>query len=271
VDDDHCIPESIVDAAMRNEMVDELEERNTTAQNSDIKGYLEQLLTKSGTVFDLSMTTLNSSKIAASHIFCGEMADWCKVLDQRGEAELLRVATVEYQFALLALAQGHYRHAFKGLRLVLELILQAVSLSTNELLLREWLDNRADTIWSAITDKQEGVFSDRFAKAFFPELIKHVQNYREMATKVYRECSECVHGNTPKCIPLPSCLEFDQEVFDLWHSKASVVALIAHFVLSLRYLLDLAETDVSDLEHFLSDRLGHVEEIRSILGGPAKG
>jgi hypothetical protein len=133
------------------------------------------------------------------------------------------------------------------------------------------LDNRADTVWGAITEKDGGVLSQRFARAFFPELAKHVQHYRELAVALYRECSECVHGNTPKCIPLPAALEFNQAVFDLWHSKASVVVLVAHFILSLRYLSGFYETEVSELEPFLSDRMGHLEEIRNLLGGPMKG
>lgn len=252
-------------------MTEEQDERSTTGRKTDIRGYLQQLLAKSGEIFEQSMTAPNSAKIASSHIFVGEIEVWCKVLSQRRETELLKVATVEYEFALFALIQGHYRYAFKALRLVLELILQAMCLSANELLLREWLDNRADTVWSAITDKDGGVFSQRFAKAFFPELTKHVQHYRELAVALYRECSECVHGNTPKCIPLPAALEFNQTVFDLWHSKASVVVLVTHFILSLRYLPDLSETDASELEPFLSDRMGHLEEIRNILGGPTKG
>lgn len=252
-------------------MIENQDASSMDVSNPDIKEYLLKLLAKSGTIFDFSTTVPNSRKMAASYIFASEMGAWCKVLSQRREADLLKVAILEYEFALLALTQGHYRHAFKGLRLVLELTLQAVYLSANELLLREWIDNRADTVWSSITDKNESVFSQRFAKAFFPELTKHVEHYRQLAMKLYRECSECVHGNNPKFIPLPDFLNFDQSVFDLWHSKASILFMIAHFVLSLRFISDLSETDVSCLEPFLSDRLGHLEEIRKLLGGPAKG
>lgn len=252
-------------------MIENHDAHSKIETNFDIKVYLQGLRAKSCSCFDLSLTAPNSPKIASSHVFASEMGVWCNVLAQRQEAELLKMAALEYEFALLALTQGHYRYAFKGLRLVLELILQAVYLSANEVLLREWLGNRADTVWSAITDKDQGIFSLRFAKAFFPEMTKHVQHYQELAVTLYRECSECVHGNTPKCIPLPACLEFNQGVFDLWHAKASTVALIAHFVLSLRYLSEISENDVSDLEPSLSDRLGHLEEVRKLLGGPAKG
>ncbi|HWQ93068.1 MAG TPA: hypothetical protein VN673_15445, partial [Clostridia bacterium] len=184
---------------------------------------------------------------------------------------LVKVAALEYEFALLALAQGRYRHAFKGLRLVLELCLQAVYLSANELQLREWLDNRADTVWTAIVDPENGIFSKRFARAFFPDIQGHIQHFGELARKVYRECSECVHGNTPKCVPLPSSLGFDQGVFDIWHSKADAVALVAHFALAMRYLSELDKEAVAALEGCLTDRVGHVTEIRERLGGPVAG
>ena len=59
----------------------------------------------------------NEAKVARSHQFVQEIELWVSALGSRRENTLLRVAAYEYQFALLALAQGHYRQAFKGLRL----------------------------------------------------------------------------------------------------------------------------------------------------------
>ena len=239
--------------------------------SSDITKYFEELHEKCGQILTASMAGPNSETIAKSHQFAYELKEWCNILENRTEVELLRVAAMEYELALLALIQGHYRHAFKALRLVLELSLQAVHLSVNEICLREWLDNRIDTVWDLIIDKEAGVFSTRFAKAFFPDLIQHVQHHRGLAIAIYRECSECVHGNNPRHIPLPTALDFNQEVFELWHSKAEVVALVLHFAMSIRYLPGLLATQIAVVEKFLTDRLGHLEEIRQLLGGPAKG
>lgn len=237
----------------------------------DIKQYFDQLHNKCGQILSVSMTEPNLTSVARSHQFFYELAGWCKALEHRTEFELLKVATMEYEFALLALTQGHYRHSFKALRLVLELTLQAVFLSVNEICLREWLDNTIDTYWSLIINEDQGIFSPRFTKVFFPDLLKHIQHYRGLAIAVYRECSECVHGNMPKHVPLPMSLDFNQVVFDLWNSKSEMVALIIHFALSNRYLPNLTEDKIAIVEPFLSDRLGHLEEIRSLLGGPAKG
>lgn len=237
----------------------------------EITKYFNQLHEKCGQILIVSTQATNSTIVAESLQFATELERWSKVLEHRAESKLLKAAALEYQFALLALAQGHYRHSFKSLRLVLELALQAIQLSANEISLREWLDNRIDTNWSSIVDEDNGVFSKRFSNAFFPELSGHVQHHRGLSISIYRECSECVHGNTPKHIPLPLSLEFNQEVFNLWHAKAELVALILHFTLSLRYLTSLTESEIVVLEPFLNDRLGHLHEIRRLLGGPIKG
>jgi hypothetical protein len=240
----------------------------TQTKPPDILAYLESLRARSNEIFASSVAGGNLSAIAKSYQFGSELSIWAVMLAARREAVLLEIAAHEYGFALLGLSQGHYRHAFKGLRLVLELTLQAVLLSANELRLREWLENRRDTSWAQIVDENgESVFSTAFAAAFFPGLIRHVENYRSLATKVYRECSECVHGNMPTHVPLPKGLSFDQPTFDLWHAKAETIALVSHFALVVRYLRDLTETERMAIEPALSARLGHVAEIRDALGG----
>ncbi len=190
-------------------------------------------------VLKQSLAEPNLTKIAASHHFASELALWCQLIGDSREVELFRVSQHEYEYSLLALAQGHYRHAFKSLRLVLELTLQAVYLSANELQLREWFSNRVDTSWSAIVDEKGGVFSARFARGFFPSFKDHVAHYGGMAVLLYRECSECVHGNIPQHIPLPSTIAFEQKTFDLWHSKVEILRLVVHSAIVLRYFDDL--------------------------------
>ena len=209
--------------------------------------------------------------LAESHVFLHELERWIQVLARRKESHLLAVAAREYQLALLALAQGLYRHAFKGLRLVLELCLQAVHLSAHQIELHEWLESRKDTVWGVLMDENDGVLSVRFARAFFPELEADVRHHRSLAQQLYRECSECVHGSTQKYIALPDSLTFSSESFRLWHCKAGNVALVLAFVLSLRYLKDLKDEDLTTLEHDLLDRLGHVAPIRAYFGGPEGG
>jgi hypothetical protein len=211
-------------------------------------------------VFEQSLAEPNLAKVAVSHRFAPELALWCELIGDNREVELFRVAEHEYEYSLLALTQGHYRHAFKSLRLVLELTLQAVFLSANELRLREWFSNRVDSSWSAIVDEKDGVFSARFARGFFPSFKDHVAHYGGMAVLLYRECSECVHGNIPQHIPLPSTIAFEQKTFDLWHSKAEILRLVVHSAIALRYFDDLPP----EARAKLGSCLGHLMQIGEI-------
>jgi hypothetical protein len=131
----------------------------------------------------------------------------------------------------------------------------------------EWLKGAQDTVWAAIVDPDAGPLSKRYCKAFFPEAADHVSNFREMARTVYRELSECIHGNKPNQIPLPTKLAFDKDALMLWHEKAKIVRLIVQFAFSVRYLAFVSNDDRTKLEAGVLDQLGHIEAVRLVFGG----
>ena len=137
--------------------------------------------------------------------------------------------------------------------------------------LEEWIDSRKDTVWGALADQDNGVLSVRFARAFFPELEVDVRHHRSLAEQLYRECSECVHGNMQKHISLPESLVFSPDSFQLWHRKAKNVALVVVFALALRYMRDMKAENLKTLEHDVLDRIGHIAAIRRRFGGPEGG
>jgi hypothetical protein len=87
---------------------------------------------------------------AGSYGFANDLDLWIQCLSDRPESVLFQTASSEFVLALLNNSQGQYRNAFKGLRLVLELILQGAYLSVYPVLLSEWLRSQADTSWQAI-------------------------------------------------------------------------------------------------------------------------
>jgi len=206
--------------------------------------------------------------MARSYMFAKDLAIWAQVISDRPEQYLIVKASQEYLIATLNLAQGQYRNAFKGLRLVLELCLQGVYLSANLVELQEWMRNSRDTIWSNLTDANKGPLTRRFVRAFFPEIEEHANNFQTMAETLYRELSETIHGNVPHDIPLPESFEFHEGTFNLWHQKATTARLILHFALSARHLKFLPEDKRAKLETQLSEELGHIESIRMMFGGP---
>lgn len=242
---------------------------NSSVQTSPVpispKSVVEELHGRCGTALFASLSSDYEARLGQSYVFLGDIEAWRKVLKQQPESKLFETATQEYAISLLNVCQGQYRNAFKGLRLVLELCLQGTYLSANQVLLSEWLQSEADTVWTTLVDPESGPLSKRFCSAFFPELLDHVANFREMAKTVYRELSECIHGNVPNHIPLPASLAFDRETFLLWHDKANIVRLVILFSLSVRYLAAVPEK--AAIESGLIEQLGHIEAIRVMLGG----
>ena len=208
----------------------------------------------------------SGDSVAPLYGFTTEMDAWIEALSAKPERLLIESANQEFLVAMLNAAQAQYRNAFKGLRLVLELCLQGVFLSSDLISLREWLASDRDTNWSQLTG-EDGVFCRRFVRAMFPDLVDRAPAFRGLATKLYRELSECIHGNVPSAIPLPNMIEFDQAALDLWVSKATTVRLVVHFALTMRYLLELAPTSSPRLEPVVLDHLGNIPAVRAVFGG----
>jgi hypothetical protein len=215
--------------------------------------------------FDAKYNQLNGQ----SYGLANDFDIWTRVLYDLDECELYRTASAEYVSALLNVSQAQYRDAFKGLRLALELTLQGIYLSANLVLLDEWLSSQADTNWQAIVNQDNGVFSPRFCRAFFPELVDDVAAFKSLAETLYREMSECTHGNVPNRIPLPTKIAFDEPTFKLWHEKAGTLRLLVNFALAMRYANNVWGENRDLIGPILLDQLGYVAAIRTDFGGPA--
>lgn len=147
--------------------------------------------------------------------------------------------------------------------------MQEIYLSANLVLLDEWLSSQADTNWQAIVNQDNGVFSPRFCRAFFPELVDDVAAFKSLAETLYREMSECTHGNVPNRIPLPTKIAFDEPTFKLWHEKAGTLRLLVNFALAMRYANNVWGENRDLIGPILLDQLGYVAAIRTDFGGPA--
>lgn len=214
---------------------------------------------------ELSIHGENGLRLAESYLFVSDLDAWREAIDGQLEASLLETAASEYALAVLNVCQGQYRNGFKGMRLVLELCLQSTHLSADLVLRAEWLKGEQDTIWATLVDADKGPLSHRSCRAFFPELSDHVGHFRQIGQTLYRELSECIHGNVPNHIPLPTSLEFSQQTFDLWHSKAKLVRLVVHFAFALRYLNVLPVPKRFPLEAAVTEQLGHIAAIRAVF------
>lgn len=230
-------------------------------------GIISELNDRCTQVLSLVLQGENGTRLAESFLFASDLEVWCAAIGGQFETELLKTAVGEYILAALNVCQGQYRNSFKGLRLVLELCLQSSYLSANLVLRAEWLKGENDTIWAILVDSDNGPLSARWCRSFCPDLLGHVEHFRKMAQTLYRELSECIHGNVPNHIPLPTSISFSQETFELWLSKAELVRLIVHFTLALRYLSGLSVARRAPLENAVMEQLGHISFIRAAFEG----
>lgn len=208
----------------------------------------------------------NDELQSKSHNFIVDLEQWINTLSSRPEVLLLKEALKEYQYSLLALVQGQYRHAYIGLRFFLEQALSAIKFSANELELRLWMQGNRDITWSSLVnlEREKGIFSDDFVGAFFYPLLGEASIYNRMAIKVYRECSEFVHGNFQTYSDLPKGLDFSEKIFGDWQEKAETARVIVLFALAVRYLPLMDNREKREkVESSIMEYLGHIPAIHT--------
>lgn len=203
--------------------------------------------------------------LSSNHSFLHDFALWLDVLTDRPEKNILQNAIKEYQMALLSNNLGLYQQAFMGLRFFLERILVALLFSANEIELNLWKIGERDTYWSELMDGDKGIFSHKFCRAFFPELKTEIKHFNAITIKVYRECSEYVHGNQSIIKKIPDKLEYSEELFYEWNSKADTIKRIVLFTFCLRYLKHLKEDDVKIVKSTISEEFKSISQIIELI------
>lgn len=194
-----------------------------------------------------------------------------QTLANRYEFVVFAQAIQEAKYAVFLISIGSYRNAYSSLRLFFELSLAAIDFSTNERLFLGWSLGRADISWSRLADAQEGVLSKTFCSLFPLDLAEHAQSYRTMATNVYRECSEFVHGNPSANSKLPEFLEFKKEAALDWCNKLDTMYLVCVFLFSVRYLQVLTPEQLEKVKTDVLDQIAHLTPVRDYLGGVTGG
>jgi hypothetical protein len=231
----------------------------------DITKHYQELGQKSNDILIKSLDPERLELIAKSHSSIFDYNSIIEILKDRPEYDILRVALREYQMSILSLNLGLYNQAFISLRFFFERSLVAILFSSKELDLRLWQKGERDTYWNEILDENIGVFSHSFCRAFFPDLKDEVKHYRIMSQKVYRECSEYVHGNLSVQNKIPENLEFSEFLFSDWHSKANTIKSIIIFSFCLRYLRFINVEKLKDIESVILEEFGHLPAISTIF------
>lgn len=236
----------------------------------DIAAHYRTLQDRSRTVLETALEVNAAlTKLTTAHNYLLDFERLSSAINLRPEAEAFNAAIKEYQFALFALSIGQYRHAFIGLRLFFELSLATIQFSAHEIDFRMWAKDTKDLNWNTLKDNQLGVFSINFINAFNPTFSDNAKQYSAIAEKVYRECSEFVHGNANTHSSLPADISFDSDVFFAWHQKLESMRVTILFAYSARYLGYIDANEQQLIEPIILDVLGHLTPVQAIFSKDA--
>jgi hypothetical protein len=229
-------------------------------------GILHALHDRYNAVFEKTITEVADQQLRATAI--QNVADFescLKVIWERPEREVFSLALREYQYSLIAMCHGSYRQGFSALRLAFELWLSAVAFSASERDLRSWKARRQDIVWAKLISDENGVLSKPFVSLFSSSLESTVASFRVIAERLYRECSEYVHGNHHTHAALPEELTYDQATFRDWCSKAETLKLVCLYAFAFRYSDIIPGTGLAAFGAPIGDTLGHIPEIRQLV------
>lgn len=230
-----------------------------------ISEYLINVNSESQKIFTQSIS--ENEEFGQAHHLSSCIFEFSENILDIDEKDILKKVSTQLESSMMSLALGFYRQAFYSLRLSFEMGLGAVYFSTNKLEHSEWIQGKADIIWSKILDADNGVLSSRFSNAFFPEISYLVKEYKDKATNLYRHLSEFVHGNYETWSKSGMNIQYNKKTVTEYFTQYRGVLEILLLVLSVRYLKSVPKSKLENLE-FVFDEFKHIEAIRILFGGP---
>ena len=207
--------------------------------NNASEDHFLSLNARFGDIIKLSFNSRHEPLLSSLFQFVDDLTLWQSMLECHTDTTILVSAIKEYELGFQAAVCGQYRYAFIAQRYFIEQICRFIYLSTNELHLRHWKLGLRDVSWGALTDKENGIFSKIFIRAFYPEIDAEGDHVLSIVSKLYRETSEFVHGNFDKMKVIPSQIEFNLEMLLKWLEFMETSKFVALFSLFMRFSKDI--------------------------------
>jgi hypothetical protein len=194
-----------------------------------------------------------------------DIGTWQQRANQHPASALLDNARRELGFAIYSVSSGLYLQAYSNLRLFLELSFASVYFSVHELEWRRWLNNRMDFSWSAALSKDDGILSPSFVREFFPRAMDDAPRFGADAMRVYRNCSQFIHGKTVATDRLPRAISYRADVLRDWCANARDAASCVLYLLYCRYADEFLPNDDGRLAETLEHSFSHLPSVRQAL------
>ena len=229
------------------------------------KEHFSVLNTQFAGVIDSSFSSELAAKISELFQFIDDLNTWLELLKDKEDTTILLSAIQEYEFGFQAVLNGQYRYAFIAQRYFLEQICRFIYLSTNELHLRHWKLGLRDISWGSLTDKENGIFSKNFIRAFYPEVESEGIYLITLVSKLYRESSEFIHGNYNKISDLPDKIVFDATLLEKWLDSIETSKFVSLFLIFMRFSKSIDKCDLQKIEDMAADELGGIIEFNLLF------
>lgn len=229
------------------------------------KNHFIKLNEQFGQIIEMSFKSGHETKLSELLQFVDDLSLWVDLLKERVDTTILISATKEYELGFQAVVSGQYRYAFIAHRYFLEQLCRFIYLSTNELYLRQWKMGVRDISWQSLVDKESGIFSKAFIRAFYFEVDAEGDHMINLVSTLYRESSEFIHGNFDKIEALPSNIEFKSELLKKWLEFIETSKFVSIFLLFMRFSRDLEKKEVLKIEDMAKEELGGIEEFNLLF------
>lgn len=229
------------------------------------KDHFFNLNDRLGAVIEQSFCSDHNAKLLELFQFSDDLNVWAELLEKQADRTILVSAIQEFELGFQAVVSGQYRYSFVAQRYFLEQICRFIYLSTNELHLRLWKLGLRDISWGSLTDKENGIFSTVFIRAFFPEVEAEGEHISKVASKLYRESSEFIHGNFNKISAIPNSIEFNPDLLERWIGFMETGRFIALFLIFMRFSKDIGRESIHKVEDMAKEELAGIEEFNTIF------
>lgn len=216
-------------------------------------------------VIENSFSSEHAQRLVELFQFSDDLNIWTDLLKDGTDCTILVSAIQEFELGFQAVVSGQYRYSFIAQRYFLEQICRFIYLSTNELHLRHWKLGLRDISWGSLTDKENGIFSKSFIRAFYPEVESEGEHLVTIASKLYRESSEFIHGNFNKIEKLPTTIEFNISLLDSWIEFMETSRFVALFLLFMRFSKNINHHNISKVEEMAKDELSGIVEFNLLF------
>lgn len=232
---------------------------------TNCKEHFANLNAQFGQVIEGSFSSSLGYKLVELFQFSDDLNIWAELLKDGADCTILISAIQEFELGFQAVVSGQYRYSFIAQRYFLEQICRFIYLSTNELHLRHWKLGLRDISWGSLVDKESGVFSKIFIRAFYSEVESEGDHLVTIASKLYRESSEFIHGNFNKIEELPNSIEFNSSLLGRWIDFMETSKFLSLFLLFMRFSKDIEGHDLCKIEEMAEEELGGIVEFNLLF------